>query len=137
MKPLNYTWIVDDDDIFVFTVQKMMRKNKLTHKLDIFSNGMDAKLQLDKSKQAKLAYPEVILLDINMPILDGWQFMDAFSQFDDKDKIIIFMVSSSIDPKDRSRSEFYEDIEDFIVKPVTIEDLKQMVDQAQSSMNIS
>ncbi|PRP67568.1 response regulator [Nonlabens agnitus] len=133
---IDYTWIIDDDDIFTFTIKKMLELNHLTHRIDTFSNGLEAKQQLDFRKENNLPYPNIILLDINMPILDGWQFMDEFSQFADKKEIIVYLISSSIDPNDRIKAKKYEDIKDFVVKPVTINALLQLIAHAESLMNI-
>ncbi|SCY29788.1 Response regulator receiver domain-containing protein [Nonlabens sp. Hel1_33_55] len=134
---LDYTWIIDDDAIFTFTVKKMLQLHNLTHRIDTFPNGMEAKLQLDNLREHKLSYPNVILLDINMPILDGWQFMDEFAQFPDKENIIVYLVSSSIDPNDRLKADRYEDIEDFVVKPVTLKALSSLISDARTLMDIS
>ena len=134
---LDYTWIVDDDAIFTFTVKRMLQRHKLTQRIDLFPNGMEAKIQLEKCRDNGEPYPNVIFLDINMPILDGWQFMDEFSQFENKENIVVYLISSSIDPKDREKAKRYSDIEDYIIKPVTLDALKNIITNTESLLDVS
>ncbi|MEW7277195.1 hypothetical protein ABW636_01205 [Aquimarina sp. 2201CG1-2-11] len=62
-----------------------------------------------------------------MPILDGWQFLDEFVKIPCAKKIIIYVVSSSIDPEDVLRAKSYQGVSDYIVKPITIERLKEVL----------
>ena len=71
--------------------------------------------------------PEVILLDLSMPVMDGWQFLDEFTKVKIEKKITIYIVSSSIDPMDYERAKSYNDIQNYIIKPVQTEDLKSIL----------
>ena len=124
----NHVWVVDDDAIYTFTVRKLLENNELAHTVDVFTNGQKALDKLAEINFKTERYPDIILLDINMPIIDGWQFMNEFIKFVDKNAMTIYMVSSSIDPRDRDLALQYEEIKDFIVKPVTIESLKKLMD---------
>ncbi len=137
IKPIDYTWVIDDDSIFVYTIKKMMRMYNLTNRLETFSNGKEAQNQLIEIQEGNKKYPDVIFLDINMPILDGWQFMEQFSKFPDKDNIIVYLISSSIDPEDKERSKNFDDIKGFVVKPLTSKSLIDLIDKSQSLMDIS
>jgi len=70
--------------------------------------------------------PEIIFLDINMPVMDGWEFLDKFTQIENKlDKTItLYVVSSSINPVDIERAKNTNAVKDYLVKPVTLEDLE-------------
>ena len=92
----------------------------------IFKNGLEAINNLKPIIASGENIPEVILLDINMPIMDGWQFLDEFIQIPCKQKIYIYIVSSSIDPADQQKIKEYENISNYIVKPITIEDLTKI-----------
>jgi CheY-like chemotaxis protein len=67
------------------------------------------------------ALPDVILLDINMPIMDGWDFLEWFKEFKENlvKAIPIFMVSSSIDWRDIEKAKSYEEVIDYMSKPLT------------------
>ncbi|MFS4469471.1 response regulator transcription factor [Maribacter sp. 2210JD10-5] len=109
MKKVNYIGIVDDDPITVFGIRKMLNLLVKCDSIDSFANG---KLALDSIVQKienKETLPEVIFLDINMPIMDGWQFLEAFIKLPIKEKIRINVVTSSIDTHDRQKWEFFKD----------------------------
>ncbi|BAO54636.1 response regulator [Nonlabens marinus] len=124
---VNYVWIIDDDAVYTFTVRKLLEQCQLAHTVKDFKNGQLAIDQLTEINFNTHLYPDIILLDINMPVLNGWQFMNEFVKFVDKNAITVYMVSSSIDPRDRERAMQYEEIEDFVIKPLTIKCLRDLL----------
>jgi CheY-like chemotaxis protein len=71
--------------------------------------------------------PDVILLDLNMPVMDGWQFLDEFIKFKVSKKITVYIVSSSIDVADHAKAATYKAISNFYIKPISRDDLAQMM----------
>jgi CheY-like chemotaxis protein len=73
--------------------------------------------------------PEIILLDLNMPVMDGWEFLEEFTLLKPRleKKITIYVVSSSIAPSDIQRAEAINEVTDYIVKPITTEKLLDML----------
>jgi CheY-like chemotaxis protein len=75
--------------------------------------------------------PEVIFLDLSMPIMDGWQFLDEFTSLslktDKTEKILIYICSSSISPHDITKAKEISSVTDFIIKPVTKDKLAEIV----------
>jgi CheY-like chemotaxis protein len=65
----------------------------------------------------------IILLDLNMPIMSGWEFLERFEELDEiiKKQVKIYILSSSVDPRDKERAGKNKDVEDYIVKPLTKE----------------
>ena len=121
--------IVDDDDIYQYTMVKTMELLNLTDKIRVFSDGEEAlDFMLDNLQNDK-ELPDIIFLDIDMPIMDGFQFMEEYIKLkpDLGKKITIYMVSSSVDPVDIERAKKISDITDYIVKPVTHDQLKHIV----------
>ena len=122
--------IVDDDDVYKYTVTKSIEKNKLAKKVLIFSDGEEAiNFMIDNVANSN-HLPDIIFLDINMPIMDGFQFMDEYVKlkpFVGK-KIIIYMVTSSIDDADIERAKKISDISDYIVKPIKVEQLTEIIE---------
>ena len=126
--------IVDDDDIYQFTMVKTMKSLNLTDKIMVFSDGEEAlDFMLDNLHNDK-ELPDVIFLDIDMPIMDGFQFMEEYVKIKPKlgKKITIYMVSSSVDPVDIDRAKKITEITDYIVKPITHDQLTTIVQELDS-----
>lgn len=115
--------LVDDDKIFQLTASRTIRSLQLTDKILQFENGEDALKFLSSNIQNMDSLPDYIFLDINMPYVDGWMFLEDFAGLKKAfTKVIaIYMVSSSIDPRDVSRAKAIEEVTDYVVKPVTKE----------------
>ncbi len=131
MKKIDIACIVDDDPIFIFGAKRIMQLADFCNSFMIFKDGKEA---IDNLKPIVLSgqnIPEVILLDINMPIMDGWQFLDEFTKIEtkQKQKILIYIVSSSIDPADKNRVKNYQNVSNFVVKPINIETLKRISEE--------
>ena len=129
MKRFDLICIIDDDPIFVFAVQKLIESESYGDKFLIFNDGLEAIEGLSKiiSNDSE-DIPDVILLDINMPVMDGWQFLDEFTQIQVPKKVVVFIVSSSIDPADHNKAQEYSMVSNFIVKPINKSNLEKMVE---------
>ncbi|MEQ8414356.1 MAG: response regulator [Imperialibacter sp.] len=129
MSMVDLACIIDDDQIYVFGLKKLIDFHKYSKNLLVFKNGAEAIKYMKPLITSSDELPDVILLDINMPVMDGWQFLDEFVKIKPliKKKITIYMVSSSIDEADLERAKTYEEVSDFIVKPVKAEDLEKML----------
>lgn len=127
MKKINNVCIVDDDPITQFLTHKVIQQTDLVNHVKIFSNGLDTINYLSSVHDNFEELPDVILLDLFMPIMDGWGFMKEYLSLQPKltKKIAIYIVSSSIDPADIRRAESIDAITDFIIKPVTKEKLME------------
>lgn len=115
--------IIDDDPIYIFGMKKMITVNNICSNILIFHNGHEA-IEYLTSNNPQI--PDVIFLDINMPIMDGWDFLNEFCKIKNKfsKEIYVNMVTSSIDPNDIERSKGYKDIKNYLVKPVKQEDIR-------------
>ncbi len=122
MKKINAICIIDDDPITVFGIKKMLNSMEITDVIKTYVNGKEAIDDMIAMLEKKDQIPEVIFLDINMPIMDGWQFLEKFIELPVNTKIRINIVTSSIDPYDRQQWENYksktEHTIDFINKPI-------------------
>ncbi|MBO0593284.1 response regulator [Cellulophaga sp. E16_2] len=127
--PINIC-IVDDDNIYQYTIVKTIKSLDFATKIITFSDGEEALNFVLKNLNDKIELPDIILLDINMPIMDGFQFMEEFVKIKPKlgKKIVIYMVSSSVDPKDIERTKKISAISDYIIKPIEIEKLKAIIE---------
>ena len=100
MKKVNSIFIIDDDPITVFGIRKMLKPAAICEDIQVFENGNSALEELKKRLDQGIPIPEVFFLDINMPIMDGWDFLEEFVALDIKGKVVINMITSSIDPSD-------------------------------------
>jgi CheY-like chemotaxis protein len=129
MRKIDTLCIVDDDDIFQYITQKVVEKTELVKTIKVFSNGLEAINFIDSALSNHDVLPDVILLDLNMPILDGWGFLEEYIIRKPRiGKIItIYIVSSSIDPVDIERAKTISEVTDFVVKPLTQDKLIELV----------
>ncbi|MEY3342885.1 MAG: hypothetical protein RL090_569 [Bacteroidota bacterium] len=118
----NKILLVDDDDIHNFITENFIADHYPTTDVVAFNNPEVALDHLIHAKeQPEIDCPDVILLDINMPEMNGWQFLERFIK-NNIDKICgskIHILSSSMDPADISRSKEYSIVTSFISKPLT------------------
>ena len=130
MKKVDIACVIDDDDIYTFTIKKIIDNSQLAEKTLFFPNGKVALDFFTEYLHQTTHLPDLILLDINMPVLDGWQFMDEFIKLSPliNKRIVVYIVSSSIDRADFNRAKGYEQISDFIVKPVSSATFRKMVE---------
>ena len=118
-------FIIDDDDIYIFGIKKLVQIKKLCNEIHTFGNGFDALQRLKELEAQKKPFPEIILLDINMPVMNGWEFMEKFSEIDEslRKDTKTYMVSSSIDPEDIEKANKLKEIEEYIIKPIDLNTL--------------
>ena len=124
--------LVDDDKVFQITASRTIIAAQLTDKILQFENGEDALIFLKHHAGDSETLPDYIFLDINMPFVDGWMFLEDYSLFKTNlsKKILIYMVSSSIDPRDVDRAKQNENIREYIIKPVTREKFIELLSKA-------
>lgn len=118
-------WIVDDDPIYQIIVNKIIKRAVCHSAVDSFKNGKEAIDALQDTIHKNNNTPDIILLDINMPIMDGWEFMEELNQIEvlATKKIKIYIVSSSIAIEDKNKSKNYNSILGYLSKPITIDDI--------------
>lgn len=99
--------IIDDDPITVFGIKKMLNSINVCDDIRTFANGKEAIDHIKELITQNQPVPEVIFLDINMPIMDGWQFLEEFINLPLEEKIRINIVTSSIDLYDKKQWEYF------------------------------
>lgn len=128
-KKSKVVYIIDDDQVFIFGLKKMITIRNLCEHIFVFGNGLEAiefmKLNLNSPRNL----PDVILLDINMPIMDGWQFLEEYTSIKAglSKKCTIYLVTSSVHIPDMERAKNLEDIKNYLVKPITLDDLEAVL----------
>lgn len=118
-------WVIDDDMIYQIIIQKIIKKSTMFSDISTFADGNDALNALKNALKKNEILPDIILLDINMPIMDGWEFMEEITLLKSQinKRIAIYIVSSSIAVEDKHKAKTYPDILGYLSKPVTPDDL--------------
>jgi two-component system, chemotaxis family, chemotaxis protein CheY len=128
-KSLFNVCLIDDDRIYQFTAKKVLESTKLATQILSFTNGADGLSFIHTNLTKKDVLPDVIFLDINMPIMDGWQFLKEFALLETKlpKPIRIFMVSSSVDDYDIKKSKEHTCITNYVIKPIYKEKFHELL----------
>lgn len=116
--------LVDDDVVFTFLNKKVIGSLDFVNEIDTAQNGQQAIDLLNRYSEIARRLPDIILLDLNMPIMDGFGFLEAFKDLNlpSKDKMKIIIVTSSIHPEDIQRAKDYG-VTSYLTKPLREEGL--------------
>lgn len=103
----------------------MMKEVDFCSDVIVYNNGKEAIDGLRSLVKEKKEMPSLIFLDLNMPVMDGWEFLDDFITIPNNniEKVHVYVISSSIDANDFIRARNYEVVNNYILKPITPEDL--------------
>lgn len=129
---------VDDDSITLMLCKKVIAKAEFSSEIDTCSNGEEAlkyfeNLKKEKELNTTIVEPQLIFLDLNMPIMNGWEFLDIFSKsqfYSTFSEIKVIVLSSTIDPRDIEKAKQYPMVLNFLSKPITIEILQTIKKEA-------
>lgn len=113
---LPHVLIVDDDPVVCKLHKRVLMKSALGANIQVFSNG---KLALDYIREhSDPGHHHMVLLDINMPIMNGWEMLDALQEIDYEAQVHVIMVTSSLDNDDQRLSLEYKQVAGYLIKPL-------------------
>lgn len=124
MKKIDMVCIVDDDPTHLFITRKYLELSGLVKNIMIYKNGKEAYETLKAIFMASEKLPEIILLDLNMPIWDGWQFLDEFIKIPIENNIKIYILTSSTSEEDKRKASEYNLKSNYLIKPITLNEIK-------------
>lgn len=120
-------FIIDDDQVYQLILKKMIAKVSADVMIETYQNGA---LALDALAACGGVFPDVVFLDINMPVMDGWQFLEGMAQRYPAMQAAtrIYMISTSLDMRDKERALSYAEVKEYIYKPITPAKMKEVLE---------
>jgi len=120
--------LIDDDQISNLINERVVKKSGVAEQVVVCNSAKSGLEFLSSLQGQQAAGPEVILLDINMPVMDGFGFLEEFSRYPApfRDKVAIAMLTSSLNEMDKTRSFQFENVVDFISKPLNETKIKEL-----------
>ena len=127
MEKIELAYMIDDDDTVLLLATKVFAKHGKFERLQTFDQGRPALKTIADHAQRGSGLPSVILLDLNMPGMDGWEFLEEFSRIPETGHVPVVILTSSIDPQDMAKSKTFGNVKDYISKPLTAEKLDRIL----------
>ena len=119
--------VVDDDDINLFIIKKIVEKTGFDIDMVSRSNGQQAIDYINEAIAQNNPLPKMILIDINMPVMNGWEFIEAYEALTIEHKVDMYILSSSVYENDIEKTKSYKAVKGFISKPLSMERLTELV----------
>ncbi len=132
-KKLNCVLLIDDDFATNFINKTIINKEGVAEHIQVVLNGKEALDYITNQgkfeSEESFPKPQLVFLDINMPVMDGWEFIQEYQKLSPeiKENIIIVMLTSSLNPDDKSKADTFAEIADFRNKILTVEVLKNVL----------
>jgi CheY-like chemotaxis protein len=130
-KYLRCIMLVDDNHDDNFFHEREIKKNNHATIVITKNTGLEALEYLKSKKDITQVQPDLIFLDINMPGMNGWEFLKEYNRLDKKlqSQVIIIMLTTSDNPDDEARSKTWNFVSDYLTKPLTKEILEVIVNK--------
>lgn len=121
--------LVDDDKVMLFLHEAFLKRSGVLHDMVLCYNGQDALDYLDHHQHGNARF--LILLDINMPVMNGWEFLRTLRDRNYLSRVLIVMVSSATEESEKARAFTFTQVIDYQQKPLTVETCKRIMDSDQ------
>ncbi|MCU0450085.1 MAG: response regulator [Bernardetiaceae bacterium] len=128
MKALDKVFLVDDDPIFHFMAKKVINSTGLVNQLQLFNDAVAAFAQLKADAEHADRLPDLILVDLMMPVMDGWDFLKALQLLQLDKPVAVAVLTSSIHQTDMERAKASGQLAAYLVKPITPADFTALVE---------
>lgn len=123
--------LIEDDEVIVYLTKKIIKETERIELLNVLGNGKQAIDYFIENKNNPALLPDVIFLDISMPIIDGWQFLEEFVliRHQMQKPVSIYITTSSISQSDLNKAKNIGFISDFIIKPINLENFNAIIEK--------
>ncbi len=125
---LKHVLFIDDNEVDNYISQYVINSSNMAEKITVMNSAIEALEYLSTLAGISVDFPDTIFLDIRMPAMDGYEFLVEYAKFpkDSINKPVIFMLTSSSDPKDINRASKIPFVKKYINKPLTFETLQNL-----------
>jgi two-component SAPR family response regulator len=132
--------IIDDDEINNKLCRKIIEKTYPDAAIEDFTDPQEGfNFMVNKYAKSGSAEGAILLLDINMPVMDAWDFLELFEKVDEKvkSKVKVHILSSSVNKADMSRAQSNKNVEYYLIKPLTKESIRLIVHVLNKRLGIA
>lgn len=130
-KKLNCILLIDDREDCNYMHKMVIEDMACAETIKIANNGKEAIEYLKTIKNGSLPKPELIFLDLNMPVMDGWEFLEEYDKLSDEQKAgeVLIMLTTSLNPKDLERASENKYVKDYMTKFLDEESLLAIIEK--------
>lgn len=122
--------LIDDDPIYQLILDRLLKGCTQRCRSQYFASGPEALANLKRNHLDPASTPDAILLDLNLPMLKGWDVLTEIEKIPFANPPKIYILSSSIDPEDKQKAQAHPSIAGFLAKPLYLEDLQGLLQKA-------
>lgn len=116
--------VIDDDPLILMIHEAVLETQELTCGFEFFDDAGEAMIFMERSENIDTQF--LLLLDINMPVISGWDLLDEIQESPFQDNVAVVMVTSSVNEGDRLKASKYTCVEGFISKPLKDTDFEYL-----------
>ncbi|MCF2489089.1 response regulator [Dyadobacter sp. CY347] len=127
MKRISLVGIIDDDNIYQFMIKKILQGTGQVNAIISFSNGLEAINYLIANQANIEMLPDLLFLDLEMPYMDGWQFLDSYIEIGFPKLITLYIASSSNSHDDIYKSKQFTQVKGYLTKPIKKEIIEDVI----------
>lgn len=118
---------IEDDRVQIFLLTKYVEKLKTGYQVSSFANGKLAFDAMEERAKESKPFPDVIFLDINMPVWSGWDFYKAFSKLKGSEKVVVLVLTSSLNDDDYQMAVSYGLTDNYLIEPLGFEKFEKLI----------